>query len=415
MMGGQGGPDQWQRKVLEHLLDSYEKSKTFQGGNQVRQRFAVQIGKLFPRYQDDAEYEYFCRVNEAMDELCAGSLVSAEYERNGVLKKIILNMENLDACYAYLGRTPRKQEQEALRGIWAELSNKMAADCFAPLRRYLAAQYVRIEKNQNVEYYNHDLEEYRALLEAAVAALRNREEIFIRNFSIQVFHDSKRLEQLAGKLSSLLYQYGEFQEKEAVLEECGIVRTPTYVMLKGNARLMLGGQELDLSLLRGDIALSTESLKGLQDLVVLGVRVVTVENLTSFHDYPAGEDCVIYLGGFHNQVKRNFLLYLYERNRDKEYRHFGDIDAGGFYILEHLKRKTGIAFRPLYMDIETLRQCWEDRKLLTGNDRKRLIQLKEELEKCGTHNKEEENYRDVIDYMLDQNCKLEQEAVRVAE
>lgn len=404
-------PDHMQKKVLDLLLDSYEKSKTFQGENQVKQSFSVQIEKLFPRYGDDAEYDYFCRVNEAVKELCASALVIAEHEKNGVLKKVTLNTEKLEACYEYLGRTPRRQEQEALLDIWERLSGELSADYLLPLRRYVEAQYLRMEKNQNIEYYSSDLEEYRALLAAAAAVLKNREEIFIRNFSMQVFHDSKRMEQLSGKLASMLYQYGEFQEKGTVLEECGIVHTPTYVMLKGNVKLILGNQELDLSMLRGDIALSTESLKELQDIAVLGARVVTVENLTSFHDYPAEEDCVIYLGGFHNQVKRKFLLFLYERNREREYRHFGDIDAGGFYILEHLKRKTGIGFRPLYMDIGTLRQYRKDTKPLTENDRKRLAQLKQELDGAEGQNMGTADYRAVIEYMLEQNCKLEQEAV----
>lgn len=415
--------DKFQKKVLEYLLDSYEKSKTFQGENQVKQSFSVQIGKLFPRYRDDAEYDYFCQVNEAMEELNAAELVTLESERNGVLRKVVLNTKRLDACYEYVGRTPRRQEQEALLRIWEELSEEQArkssasdeskvSECFLPLRRYIATQYLRIEKNQNVEYYSHDLREYRELLVAAEAVLMNREEIFIRNFSMQMFHDSKRMEQLASKLAALLFQYGEFEEKSSVLEECGIVHTPTYVMMKGNARLTLGSQELDLSLLQGDIALSTESLKSLRDIVVLGARVVTIENLTSFHDYPEGEDFVIYLGGFHNQVKRDFLLYLYERNREKEYRHFGDIDAGGFYILEHLKRKTGIDFRSLDMDIKTLQRYREDRKPLTENDRRRLVQLKEELDERRRRDEKTEDYRDVIDYMLEQDCKLEQEAIR---
>lgn len=37
--------DKMQSKVLEHLLDSYEKSKTFQGENLVNQNFSVNIGK----------------------------------------------------------------------------------------------------------------------------------------------------------------------------------------------------------------------------------------------------------------------------------------------------------------------------------------------------------------------------------
>ena len=417
------------RRVLEHLLDSYEKSKSFQGENRVNQSFSVSVEKLFPKYGDDAEYDYFCQVNQAMEELSAAALVTLEYERRGILKKIRLNLERLDACYDFLGRTPRRQEQQELVKVWEQLSvaeSSSGDDRLLPLRRYIEGQRIRLDKIRNVEYYGHDLQEYQDLLEAAKAVLANREEIFIRNFSIQLFHDSKRMEQLSPRLEALLYQYGEFQEKGTVLEECGVVHTPTYVMMKGNAVLTLGGsseedkesengsaQKIDLSLLRGDIALSTESVRSLADVTVLGKRVVTVENLTSFHDYPAGEDFVIYLGGFHNKVKRDFRVYLYRRNPEKEYRHFGDIDAGGFYILEHLKRKTEIGFCSLYMDVDTLRQYETDRKPLSGNDRKRLEQLREMLKEQKRQGNCLEDYGDVIDFMLAENCKLEQEAVRV--
>lgn len=420
--------DKLQRKVLEHLLDSFERSKTFQGENQVNQSFSVNIGKLFPRYRDDAEYDYFCQVNEAMEELGNAFLVALEYERRGILKKVRLNLEQLEACYSLLGRTPRKQEQQELMEMWDELgiwndgadAGQGTGGRLLPLQRYIEAQRIRVGKNQSVEHYEHDLGEYRNLLLAAKAVLENQEEIFIRHFSMRLFHDSKKIEQLAPKLGALLYQYGGFQEKGAVLEECGIVHTPTYVMMKGNGVLTLGGcrsgnaaeQKIDLSLLSGDIALSTESIKNLTGVVVLGKRVVTVENLTSFHDYTAGEDFVIYLGGFHNKVKRDFLIYLYQQNPEKEYRHFGDIDAGGFYILEHLKRKTGIAFRSLHMNVSILQQYEADQKSLTENDRKRLQQLREILQEQKRRGECVEDYGEVIDYMMRKGCKLEQEAVR---
>lgn len=437
--------DKLQKVVLKSLLDSYEKSKTFRGENQVNQSFSVSIGKVFPRYYDDAEYDYFCQVNEALEELSRAKLVFPEYEKRGIWKKAILNVEQISACYERLGRMPRKKEQESLMQIWEEVRARKEMrllksahfqeemrlsenvrlqeevysqeEAQAPderlcsLEEYIAAQRRRISRNQNVEYYNHDLKEYRELICAVEAVLQNREEIFIRNFSIRVFHDSKRMEQLEHKTGALLYQYGDFQEKDSVLEECGIVHTPTYVMLKGNGKIRLGAQELDLSRMAGDIALSTESIRNLQDVTVSGGRVVTVENLTSFHDYPAKEDFVIYLGGFHNKVKREFLLYLYERNLEKEYRHFGDIDAGGFCILEHLKKKTGIPFCSLYMDVTTLCRYARDQKPLTENDRKRLLQIKETLSEKIQQGKETEDYREVIDFMLSNNCKLEQEAV----
>lgn len=409
--------DKKQKRVLEYLIDSYEKSKTFLGKNQVNQRFFVSIGKLFPRYLDDAEYEYFCEVNASMNELKSLGLVELELEKNGVLKGVILNLEQLDFCYNFLGRMPRKREQEELVLLWERVYPHMDAAAhddgnrYQPLVKYIDAQHMRIRKNQNVEHYHHDMEEYRDLLLAARAVLGNQEEIFIRNFSIQLFHDSKRMEQLKNKIEVLLWQYGEYQERDSVLEECGIVDTPTYVMIKGNGRIRLGAQKIDLSLLPGDIALSTESVKSLEDVTVLGERVVTVENLTSFHDYPTKNDFVVYLGGFHNRVKRDFLIYLHQMNREKEYWHFGDIDAGGFYILEHLRRKTGIPFRALHMNRETLCQYSEDTRPLTENDRKRLLQLKEDVTKRVQQGDVLEDYREVIEYMLEKDCKLEQEAI----
>ena len=431
--------DRQQRKVLEYLLDSYERSRTFRGDNQISQRFSVSAGKIFPKYNDDAEYDYFCQINESMEALCAEELVTLAYWKKGVLKKITLNLKRLDVCYEMLGRMPRRREREEIVGIWDALcqgdewyrQNESSQEHQVPLVKYIMAQRLRVEKNLNVEYYNHDLEEYRELLLAVKAVLENQEEIFIRNLSMRLFHDSKRMEQLKHKVEALLYQYGEYQERDFVLEECGIVHTPTYVMMKGNGSIKIGrkrrlsvnegidrevnfpdGQEIDLFLMEGDIALSTESVKSLKAVTVMGKRVVTVENLTSFHDYPAADDFVVYLGGFHNKVKRDFLLYLYQQNPEKEYRHFGDIDAGGFYILEHLKKETGIPFRSLYMDIKTLQRYCGDRKPLTENDRKRLRQLKENLAERMRH-EETEDYGDVISYMLDENCKLEQEAVHL--
>ena len=114
--------------------------------------------------------------------------------------------------------------------------------------------------------------------------------------------------------------------------------------------------------------------------VFVQTRVVTIENLTSFHEYIPDGDFVVYLGGFHNKVKREFLCFLFEQNPEKEYRHFGDIDAGGFYILEHLKRKTGIPFLSLYMDTKILQIYRESTMPLTTGDRKRLHALYDELQ-----------------------------------
>jgi hypothetical protein len=70
-------------------------------------------------------------------------------------------------------------------------------------------------------------------------------------------------------------------------------------------------------------------------------------------------------------------------------------------ILKHLIDKTGIKFRPLNMDVPTLckyRKYW---KTLSESDKYRLRKLNKS------------DYADTIKFMLDNNCKLEQEALDV--
>lgn len=59
--------------------------------------------------------------------------------------------------------------------------------------------------------------------------MENEEEIYVRDFSVRLFRDSKRVEKLASKAKALLFQYSgdAFVEKENMLEECGVVNTPT--------------------------------------------------------------------------------------------------------------------------------------------------------------------------------------------
>ncbi len=400
-----------QSTVINKLLDKYEASKTFQGDNKRKQQFTILIDQQFPRYKDDADYDYFVEVNDSLRELEEADYIFIQERKNGTITRAILNTEALEKCYAYMSRKPKKDEQVWLLDIWQTFD--LSQNELMPIRNYLQVQRERMQQNRNIEYFDGDLKKYVDILNMAIAVAQNSEEIFVRDFSIRLFRDSKRVEQLASKVSSLLYTYGDFEEKETVLEECGIVHTPTYVMIKGNVKINIQSQVLDLSRLKGDISFSTVSLEELSEITVMGNRVVTIENLTSFHDYGDKSDCVIYLGGFHNKTKRRFIKFLYEHNRDVTYYHFGDIDAGGFYILEHLIRKTGIQFHSLYMDKATFLSHKEDTKKLTNHDRTRLHKLRDELVRKEKDGKLTENYMEVIDCMLEMGCKLEQEAVKI--
>jgi len=167
----------------------------------------------------------------------------------------------------------------------------------------------------------------------------------------------------------------------------------------------LEGQTIDLAALSHDIAISSAMLPDIDRIEISGSRVMTIENLTSFHTYSGKEAFVIYLGGYHNAIRREFLKKIREQNPHVAFHHFGDIDAGGFFILKHLRERTGIHIQPYKMDVETLKKYQTYTKKLTANDRSRLMKLLDgDLGEAG-------EFGAVIRYMLEHDCKLEQEAV----
>lgn len=66
---------------------------------------------------------------------------------------------------------------------------------------------------------------------------------------------------------------------------------------------------------------------------------------------------------------------VYAGNKNVNYYHYGDIDAGGFYIYLHLCEKTQIPFKLYRMDVDTLVKYKNKTLRLTKNNRNRLQNL----------------------------------------
>ncbi len=160
------------------------------------------------------------------------------------------------------------------------------------------------------------------------------------------------------------------------------------------------------------VKVSTNTLNDIVGTKIYGKRIITVENLTSFHgkSFKDGDVC-IYLGGYHNKVKREFLKMIYDSNKTQDYYHFGDIDAGGFYIYEHLRRQTGISFKTMKMNREMLDKYKNYTKKLTVNDKQRIRALYDKYKTGEIVNQESEEIKETLKYMLDNEIKLEQEAI----
>lgn len=254
-----------------------------------------------------------------------------------------------------------------------------------------------------------DIKQTEQLIKAVALVEENNTECYIREFSIRNFSDSKIFESMLGILGKVMRRFqDDFQEMDIylILAEYSIYHTPNYVYLKGQGTICFGEEQIDLGKLHQGIGLSGEDLEKVKIVGNQNIkRVITIENLTTFFRWSEENSLIIYLGGYHNSVRRKLLNMIYAQMPGVEYLHFGDIDVGGFEIFEDLCSKTGIAFKLYRMGISELQKYKKYTKKLTENDRKRLDRMikNENQVKC--------ECQKVLEYMKIHDLKLEQECI----
>lgn len=402
---------QYDRKILNALLDSYENSRLFTGEN--RRNISIDFPfnkKKIPAYFDESSYEYE-RIHSSMQEMEEQGYIRIVWKRgkeNHIISKVVLNTEHVEQAYEYVKRVPKTDLALTTIGLLQECRGSCDTPVCQKFMRYLLE---RLDSNRTVKEYI-DLENTEAtklLLRGVFEIERNEKQCYLREFSIKVFHDSKMLQSMSGRLGKIFRTFGEDTEEKdfaQILAEYGIYHTPNYVYLKGKVSFWVHETLYHIADLKQGIGISGEDLSAIRFCDMGEIRrVMTIENLTTFFRWEEADALIIYLGGYHNSVRRKLLKTVYEALPAAEYYHFGDIDAGGFEIYKDLCEKTGIPFRMYRMDLNTLQIYEEYGRELTEHDRIRLQRMLE------AHTFEEESMREVIRYMLERNVKLEQECV----
>lgn len=400
----------YDERIVNRLLDMYEKSTLSTGENRRTVHIDLNFTKKeIPEYFNTSSAAYET-VHSTLHELERQGIVEILW-KDGKTDHVVAKVRLLSAekAYAYAGRTPKASLEEAALLILQEFLTPGKAEetpVTEAFARYLSD---RIQRHASVREYMdlNDPEAARNLLHALRCVERNGTPCYLREFSVRCFHDSKYFEQMQQRITGIFRKFGsgyaDMHSRE-ILAEYGIYHTPDYVFFKGNAELEIGGKVLELQMLTQGIGISGDDLLKLRIPVSEKNqqirRVMTIENLTAFFRFQE-EDCLaIYLGGYHNGVRRELLKVIRKRWPQAEYLHFGDIDAGGFQILRDLREKTGIPFTAWRMDLKTLRRYEVFARPLTASDRTRLEALRGTTE-----------WQEVIRYMLEKNIKLEQECI----
>ena len=398
---------EYSKDIISRLLDIYERRNGYAKRPEELRSIQFEVSKEYPIYKDRYDNEKYRDINTAIEKNVAAGLIIAEKDQTGRYSKIKLNIARVDECYSLLKRTSIPDQCKKVLSVLEKANN---AECLL-IGRIVSDFCEQIKAYKKLPYdLGYDARRVGEVLQVLEAVTKLTSETYIRNFSTALFKDSKRFQrEYRSTIESILFDYtDDVVEKDDILGYYNLYENPTYVLIKGNARICFDESAIELSEMPGGIALSNGSLAGIHKISVKADKVITVENLTTYHDCDEQDTVYIYLGGYHNTSKQKLLELIYENNGDKEYYHEGDLDVYGFLILENLISKTQIPFKPLLMDVETIERFYRAGlyKTLTARDRK-MIDSKKDGQLSA--------YKDVLEYMLTHDCKIEQESIKAVE
>lgn len=392
------------RIILDEFLRIYERRGLFIKIQDTSRIVQIVPEKMFKEYADQYNHESYRDINVAIEKIVQERNAEAVRDATGKYTKVKLNLSRIEEVYRITKRLPIPLMCEKMRntilGIMPQGKGLLTDFCEQQL--ILINDYKKLP--YEIGYDNERLEKVVITLKAI---LNLRQETYIRNFSTALNNDSKEFQKNMRKtIQNILYDYTDtVVEKERILEMYNLFDNPTYVMIKGNAIIEFKTTRIILPELSGGIAFPNSALESIRRCEVCADKVITVENLTTFHDTDEADGVIIYLGGFHNASKQKLLELIFLQNKEKLYFHKGDLDVYGFAILENLRGKTGIPFEPLEMDIETLSKFYHCGlyKNLTDADRKAM------------KSKKLEKYKNIFEYMIQYDCKVEQESVKAVD
>ena len=398
----------YEEKILTYLVDKYRKSKKDSGDNKTNRRTQVKPEKLYKKYNaNDGDFEEISKFNQAAECLCKLGFIRSVKETFGTqIQSIFLVDECIQEAEKYLaekcGYVSKDMKIEKLRNLVGKYKNASPI-CEKECARLLESIAERkIPKN---------IDELDDVLMAIAFIENNQEELYMREMSMKVYGDSKYFENVSLQpVCSMLRKYSKRNLREdELLDEIlllyHITREPQKLCIKGKAIINIGGTEVDISSFSEGVEFQASELKNIKSVKLMVPYFMTIENRTSYLRYAKDDVVVFYLGGYANRYQRDFIKNVYMSNRGANYLHFGDIDAGGFWIHHNLCEITGVNFELFSMSADELRNrkfatCLHE---LSDNDRVRLQELKKI-----------EMYEDVVQYMLHNNVKLEQEIVSLA-
>lgn len=389
------------REILEQLIARYERP--------LRQNVArVRLNeRQHPAYFSQTDVRPRDTTHQELQPLAQRGIVTLhwkKWETGNWLEAV--DVTRAEGLYALLKHTPRSSHQTALQELLGQQTPHAEWHT-----RFLEWAIEQLKQNRSpAPLLLQEASFNRELLIALDAIAQLSAPILERGLSVRIFADSKRLASLRGPILTVLRRFDTnaalyVGDDSALLRAHYVERAPEYVPLAGAIRLAIGERQIDLTPFAASVALPANLLRTAKLLECDARAIITVENLSSFNELVnvrPPDMVVLYIGGFASPSVITFLKSLRAMSPNIPLWHWGDIDVGGLRILAHLRANLDPVL-VAGMDTAVLTSHRAFARPLTVREQNALqeLTLSPWLRDCIP----------LIDKMLQENLKLEQEAV----
>ncbi len=395
--------------ILNKLLDKYEKSKSYT--ETVNRKIAVKMSNIKEYKVED--YEQRELWNSVLLDLQQKELIGFKWEKfevNNIIEEVWLIKENIPQVYEELGRLNPKKGYKIILG---RIQNcKFSQEWLKNFQNDMIQYMTEKQKENALLPLEKSSEIIKALKEIDKMLIKSKNPMILKRvFSIKCYNDSKYFERNIEKnVTRILKKYLclERLKEDEILSEVGIVKYPEIIEFCGDIKCIIKGREVKYSSITDGSYINGIAIENI-DRVEIGCninKIIFIENKANYINYIQSKkdnELVIYHGGFYSPIKGEFFRKIYNSSKNIECFHWSDIDIGGFEIFTRLRDNIIPELKPIKMDIDTLLEYKNRAILFDTGYHDELTKLKAD--------KKFEIFWDVIDYMLENNVKLEQEAI----
>lgn len=393
----------FEEKILTKLVHKYRSSRKDLGTNTIHRATRIRPTEIYRRYEsNDADYAMIEALNATAKDLRDKGFIKVVKEPFGTrIEEIILLDAKIEEIEHYLSRHYNYVSKDAIIHEMKRLIRKYEHQ--SPHCKCICEQLKQqVTKRKTVRSIQDTEDELKAL--AFIET--NTKDLYVREASMGIFGDSKYLENTVLQMVCHILRddepVKEGEMEDEILQQYHIYKEPRNITIKGNCSITLHNSTIDITPFEEGITFSAKDLSSVTSINLNGHAFMTIENRTAWMRYRDENVVTMYLGGYADRFQRDFIRKVYSDNNHCTYMHFGDIDPGGFWIHHHLVSATNVPFQLFAMSEKQLEQKQYAHCLhpLTTNDITRL-----------QHLKDMEPYKTVVQYMLENNVKLEQEIV----